>query len=469
MKNFKWILLAIVLIGFVLAGLAAENPASKKPASPEKTSYMPVVDLESFSAMRNRMSEAKAGIMKKQTNLLAERYDLSNRPAKAAVMDRTKPVQAGVRVKLPSGTTWSELANMTPEQIREKGVFPQGFLPLPHANHTEGGMVFPKFEIDELNRQEQRDLTRFDLDFDLPDHFVPEFPPAIFLTTRPDLGDVSKGKLVTIENFYDLFNGILNPKQLEGLRLLLTPFPQQQFNQTGDRKSEKPSRGVACFDCHANGGSNAAFHLVGDIRPQEFRHRIDTPALRGVNIQRLFGSQRALKTVEDFTEFEQRAAYFDGDPVIATKKGVNVLERGSQVHFMAEFQEILDFPPAPKLSWDGKLDPAKASQQELRGQEVFFDKGQCASCHTPPYYTDNTLHNLGADRFYKQHMVNGMMMASDGPIKTFPLRGIKDTPPYLHDGRLLTLDDTVEYFNLILNRKLTDDEKKDLVAFLLAL
>ncbi len=67
------------------------------------------------------------------------------------------------------------------------------------------------------------------------------------------MGDVSQGKLVTIENFYELFNGILNPKQLEGLRLLLTPFPQQQFNQTEDRRSEKPSRGAACLDCHANG------------------------------------------------------------------------------------------------------------------------------------------------------------------------------------------------------------------------
>jgi len=53
--------------------------------------------------------------------------------------------------------------------------------------------------------------------------------------------------------------------------------------------------------------------------------------------------------------------------------------------------------------------------------------------------------------------------------RQFPLRGIKDTPPYLHDGRLLTLDDTVEYFNLVLGTKLTDHEKKDLVAFLLAL
>jgi cytochrome c peroxidase len=384
-------------------------------------------------------------------------------------MDRSKPLQEGVRVKLPAGATWAQLADMTADQIRDKNLFPQGFLPLPHANHPEGGMVFPKFEIQELLKQEQRDLTRFDLDFDLPEQFLPEFPPAIYLTSRPDLGDVSKGKLVTIDNFYELFNGILNPKQIEGLRLLLTPFPQQQFNQTDDRRTEKSSRGVTCFDCHANGGSNGAFHLVGDIRPQEFRHRIETPALRGVNIQRLFGSQRALKTVEDFTEFEQRAAYFDGDPVIATKKGVNVLERGSQVHFMAEFQELLDFPPAPKLAWDGKLDPKKASPQELRGQEVFFGKAQCASCHTPPYYTDNTMHNLQADRFYKQHMVNGMMMASDGPIKTFPLRGIKDTPPYLHDGRLLTLEDTVEYFNLVLDRKLTDQEKTDVVAFLRAL
>ncbi len=113
---------------------------------------------------------------------------------------------------------------------------------------------------------------------------------------------------------------------------------------------------MTCFDCHVNGHTNGATHLVGDIRPQAHRRRIDTPSLRGVNIQRLFGSQRALRSVEDFTEFEQRAAYFDGDPVIATKKGVNPLERGSQVHEMAEVQELFDFPPAPKLNIYGRLD-----------------------------------------------------------------------------------------------------------------
>jgi cytochrome c peroxidase len=263
---------------------------------------------------------------------------------------------------------------MSPKEIRDEGLWPKGFLPLPHPNHPEGGTVFPQHHIDEIKKQEGRDLTRFDLDYDLPKHLLPEFPPPIYLTTRPDLGDVSKGRVVTIDNYYELFNGILNPKQLEGVRLLVTTFPQQQFNQTHDRRSLKAHRGVTCFDCHVNGHTIAATHLVGDIRPQKFRHRIDTLSLRGVNIQRLFASQRGLKTVEDFTEFEQRAAYFDGDPVVAAKKGVNPLERGSQVHAMAEFQEILDFPPAPKLDILGKLDPALATEEELRGQKLFFGK-----------------------------------------------------------------------------------------------
>ena len=457
-----------LVAAMALGALAVGRARAQDPPPKGATSFSPVDLKEPFESVKERMSAAKAGVMKRQMDLLERRYDLSNRPAKET-MTRGKAVQDGVRARLASGMTWERLGAMTPDAIRAAGAFPDGFKPLPHANHPEGGMIFPKFHIDEVNRQEQRDLTRFDLDFDIPDHFLPEFPPAIFLTTRPDLGDVSQGKLVTIENFYEMFNGILNPKQLEGLRLLVTPFPQQQFNQTEDRRSARPSRGVVCFDCHVNGHTNGAAHLVGDIRPQEFRHRIETPSLRGIQIQRLFGSQRAMRSVEDFTEFEQRAAYFDGDPVTATKKGVNILDRGSQVHFMAELQELMDFPPAPKLGITGRLEPGKASAQEVRGEALFFGKAQCSVCHAPPYYTDNLMHNLRAERFFKPEMINGMMANADGPIKTFPLRGIKDSPPYLHDGRLLTLDDTVEFFNLILSTKLTEAEKKDLVAFLKAL
>jgi len=421
---------------------------------------------EDFPTLTKRLQSEKQKFAKRQQDLLVERYDLADRPAKGTLMSRGKPVQDGVRVKLPKGMTWDKLAAFSPEEIKERQLWPAGFLPLPHPHHEAGGMIFPKFLIEETKKQTDRDLTRFDLDFDLPDHFLPEFPAPIYLTTRPDLGDVSQGKLVTLSNFNELFKDILNPKQLEGLRLLVTPFPQQQFNATEDRRSLKASQGVACLDCHANGHTNAATHTVGDIRPNEHRHRIDTPSLRGLNIQRLFGSQRAMKSVEDFTEFEQRAAYFDGIPADAARKGTNVLDRGSQVQFMAEFQELLDFPPAPKLNVFGKLIPAKASESEMRGQAIFFGKGQCASCHTPPYYTDNLMHNLKVERFFKEVTINGRKASADGPIKTFPLRGIKDSPPYLHDDRLLTLDDTVEFFNLVLELKLNEQEKKDLVAFM---
>ncbi len=311
--------------------IKAQDPAT--PSMPVKSSYQFPVAEEEFSSFFRRISADKPEVRNRQMHVLNERYDLSDRPDPNAKVSRGKPVQVGVRVKLPAGVSWDQLAAMTPEEIRSKGLFPSGFLPLPHPKNEEGGMVFPHFAIEETKKQTGRDLQRFDVDFDIPDHFLPEFPAAMYLTTRPDLGDVSHGQLVTTSNYYELFNGILNPKQLEGLRLLLTPFAQQQFNETADRRSEHPSLGVACLDCHQNGGTNAATHQAGDVRPQEVRHRIDTPALRGVNIQRLFGSQRALKTVEDFTEFEQRAAYFDGDPVIATKKGVNILERGSQVNW----------------------------------------------------------------------------------------------------------------------------------------
>jgi cytochrome c peroxidase len=73
------------------------------------------------------------------------------------------------------------------------------------------------------------------------------------------------------------------------------------------------------------------------------------------------------------------------------------------------------------------------------------------------------------ERFYEPRLINGRMASADGPIKTFTLRGIKDSPPYLHDGRLLTLEDTIEFFNLVLELDLSTREKRDLLAFLYTL
>jgi cytochrome c peroxidase len=468
----RWLPFVAVGVGmlYLVAPSRTQPPAvSALPPGDSKSSYDQIAPVllgkETFSAVLARDKADKPTVTARQSKLLEERYDLTARPDPKAKMTRGKPIPVGPTARLPDGITWEKLVGMSSDEVREKGLFPRGFLPLPHPKHEVGGMLFPQMQIKQFAR-----LQRTDLDFDLPENFLPEFPPAIFLTTRKDLGDVSRGQVVTLENFQELFAGILNPKDLEGLRLLLTQFPQQQFNATADRKTERPDgmQGVACFDCHVNGHTSGATHLVGDIRPQSHRRRIDTPSLRGVYVQRLFGSQRALRSIEDFTEFEQRAAYFDGDHLTAAAKGVNPLERGSQVHFMAEVQNLLDFPPAAGLGWDGKLDPRKfaADSPEARGQALFFGKARCAECHPAPFYTDNLMHDLAVERFYRPQVINGMTATAQGPIKTFALRGIKESPPYLHDGRLLTLEDTVEFFNLVLELKLDRDEKTALVAFM---
>lgn len=395
--------------------------------------------------------KAKPEIMAAQRALLERRYNLTPKHDPKLKMSRGKPVPIGPTAKLADGVTWESLTEMNADAIKQAGNFP--YPALPHPKHATGGQVFPQMQIDMFPR-----LQRFDVDFDLPDAFLPEFPPAIFLQNRPDLGDVSRGEVVSINNYYRLFKDFLTPVQLDGLRLLLTPLPQEEFNPTDDRKTENPSLGVTCLDCHVNGHTTAQFHLNPDTRPQQTRFRLDTVSLRGLFNQQVHGSKRSLRSVEDFTEFEQRTAYFNGDPVHAFKKGAMILDR-VQVSHMAQMQNMFDFPPAPKLDVvTGRLDRSKATESEIRGEELFFGKAKCATCHTTPSYLDHQYHDLKVERFVAEPPV--------GPIKTFTLRGIKDSPPYLHDGRCLTLEDTVEFFNIVLGLKLTSAEKTDIVAFM---
>ncbi|MER9332249.1 cytochrome B6 [Mesorhizobium sp. M0488] len=454
-----------------LLGVAAVTLTAASDPLPPDLTYRPLPSLP-FSAVKENDEAQKPAVMERQRNLLEDRYDLADRPMSGVMMSGgRKVVQDGVRVKLPPGETWDSLAAETPQEIRDRGLLPKGFLPLPHVKQATGGQVFPDNQIREISADEGRDLRRFDVDFDLPNHLTSEFPPPIFLTTHPELGDVSRGDLLTIRNFYEYMNGIITPVQMEGLRLLLTPFPQEEFNQTEDRKVAMQSTGVACLDCHSNFHTNAAFHLTPDVRPQAERFRLDTTSLRGLFNQQIHGSKRSLRSVEDFTEFEQRTAYFNGDHVSATRKGVNLPDRTNQVAMMAQMQNIIDFPPAPKLDPFGRLDPAVASEQELKGEQVFMGKGRCAECHVPGLsFMDNNMHDLKLERFYKVGQTfNDQIAIPDGPIKTFTLRGIKDSPPYLHDGRLMTLADTVEFFNLVLGTKLDQQEKESLVAYLLTL
>ena len=159
--------------------------------------------------------------------------------------------------------------------------------------------------------------------------------------------------------------------------------------------------------------------------------------------QQIHGSKRSLRSVEDFTEFEQRTAYFNGDPIHAMKKGLHEFSTASQVSHMAQLQNMLDFPPAPKLIRDG---PARSGPRRPRAscaaRSCSSAKAQCAV----PLRRRST----STTRCTTCTSSGSSNEPGDGPIKTFTLRGIKESPPYLHDGRCLTLEDTVEFFNLVL-------------------
>jgi cytochrome c peroxidase len=445
------------------------NPSNAVPSSEALTNQTDRGQMNGFDFYRDLLGATRPGmtfddlyrasvankpqVMATQRRLLESRYNLEPRLDRVVTMSRGKPVPVGPTAKLPAGMTWEALAQLGPAEIRDRDIFPYKALPHAAQGGGLGGQVFPQMQTKMFPR-----LERYDVEHDLPEAFLPEFPPAMFLQNRPELGDVSRGEVVSINNYYRLFKDIITPVQLDGLRLLLTPFSQEEFNPTDDRKTAQPTLGVTCLDCHTNGHTSGQFHINPDTRPEQRRMRLDTTSLRGLFNQQIHGSKRSLRSVEDFTEFEQRTAYFNGDEIHAIKKGMNILDR-IQVSHMAQMQNMFDFPPAPKLNPLGHLDAQQATQSELRGERLFFGKAQCAACHPAPFYIDNEMHDLHVERFLRDE-------AGDGPIKSFTLRGIKDSPPYLHDGRLLTLEDSVEFFNLVLTLKLAKEEKQDLVAFL---
>ena len=390
-------------------------------------------------------------LMREVREYMDERFDFSGEAIPDQFMSGGKPIMKGPIARLPDGVdSFEELASLGRVEIRSRDLFP--YKPLAHPLQSTSHMVFPDSWV-----RAHPEHERIDVAMDIPDAYLPEFPPPLFLTTHKELGDVTNGQEITLDNFYQMFDGLLTPEQMEGLKELLRPSPTTWFNHTDHRVTELPSRGVACFDCHVNGHTNGAFELAPDSRPHMGRLRVDTPTMRGnYNLMQL-ASKRSVRSMDHFAEIEE---YFDGDPGMMQAIGPRAVKREVS-NRMADFNAIIDLPPAPKLNVLGKLRRDLASDSELRGEELFWGKAQCAQCHNGPSFVDDYMHDLQVEQFY--------VGRPEGPIKTFPLRGIKDTPPYLHDGRCPTLHDVVEFFNLILELELTRQEKEDLVAYLLCL
>src|SRR5438445_7328356 len=284
-------------------------------------------------------SEQKPGLMAEVQAYMNARYDFSGKAIGKVAMTRGKPIMKGPVARLLGGAgSFDELAELSPDEIRKREIFP--YVPLAHPLQTTAHMVFPEAWV-----TAHPEHIRIDVDFDIPDAYLPEFPPPLFLTNHKELGDITGGREVTLGNYYEIFDGLLTPEQMEGLKELLRPSPTTWFNQTEHRATLQPSVGVSCFYCHVNGHANGAIELAPDSRPNQARLRVDTPSMRGnYNLMQL-SSKRSIRGMDHFAEIEE---YFDGDPGLMQAIG----PRGIQKHIsnrMGDFNAILDFPPAPKL------------------------------------------------------------------------------------------------------------------------
>ncbi|HYO92139.1 MAG TPA: hypothetical protein VEQ40_10905, partial [Pyrinomonadaceae bacterium] len=337
-KMLVFLVFSILFLACICLGPRTEaqnqggQPQNRQPATgPDILRQDPTNTQEPRPTAGGKPLPNKADVMRRALQYLNERYDLSGRTDPVVTMSGgRKKIPVGPTARLRDGVTFEQLGRMSPDEIKRRNLFP--YTPLHHPLQEIGGMVFPDVQIKVVDG-----LERVEVGFDLPEAYIPEFPPPLFLTTRPDLGDVTRGQLITLQNFEAMFQDVLTPFQLEGLRLLLQKTTAQRHNLTLDRSTAKAVEGVSCMDCHVNGHTTGQFHLTPDVRPQSERFRIETTTLRGVFAMTRFGSKRNIRSLEQFSETEENSAYFDGDLSLAERKGARKFTPRvvlSMAHFM---------------------------------------------------------------------------------------------------------------------------------------
>ena len=125
------------------------------------------------SEIVKKESANKLNVMNAHRQVLERRYNLQPKTDTAVKMARGKLVPIGPTARLPQGMSWDQISALSAADIKQRDIFP--YRSLPHPLQANGGQVFPKMQIEMFAR-----LERFDVDFDLPDAFIPEFPRLSF-------------------------------------------------------------------------------------------------------------------------------------------------------------------------------------------------------------------------------------------------------------------------------------------------
>lgn len=283
-----------------------------------------------------------------------------------------------------------------------------------------------------------------------------------------------------------------NPTTVEGVKLgeKLFKDPILSANNT-----------LACIDCHIQ---SAAFS-----DPNQFSTGIDNiqgnrqaSALINIGWHNSFNWDGSASTLEDqafepvTNPIEMHNTWINVENTLNNSEeyrnlfreafNIQYIDSTHIVMAIAQFERTL-------ISVNSKFDKylngeIQLSPSELNGYAIFnSEKADCFHCHGTQMFTDNLFHNNGIDTepFIDLGLGEVTEDLSDyGKFKTPTLRNIEFTSPYMHDGRFSTLEEVIEHYDngghysstidplmkkLGIGLLLTNQEKQDLIAFLLTL
>jgi cytochrome c peroxidase len=220
--------------------------------------------------------------------------------------------------------------------------------------------------------------------------------------------------------------------------------------------------GVSCGTCHVNGAANAKFFMPRmSTRPGTFDTTgplfnpkannllldpVRIPSLRGARYLAPYGADGRFASLRDFVHNVITNEFSGPEPSPAMLDAI------------VTYIQDIDFLPNPSLGLGGRL-VGKISESERRGEALFskpfpHDPGMsCAGCHVPSgAFVDHQQHDVG----------------SGGLFKTTTLRNADFNAPFFHDGRFDNFDQVVDHFDRTFDLGLSEQDKRDLVAYLTA-
>jgi cytochrome c peroxidase len=255
---------------------------------------------------------------------------------------------------------------------------------------------------------------------------------------------------------------LLHSEAMGGHKSYLVNLGDLAFNSPAILGGTARQAEMSCGTCHVNGASNPKFFIPGLstrpgnfdttsllFNPKAFNSLLDPvriPSLRGARFLAPYGHDGRSSSLRDFVHNVIVNEFAGPEPSPA------ILDA------LVAYITDIDFLPNPRIAPGGPLAP-QASDAERRGEALFFrpfphqSDLSCAACHVPSgAFADQLRHNVG----------------SGGLVKTPTLLNANFNAPYFHDGRYDSYEQVVAHFDRVFDLGLSDQDTRDLVAYLTA-